>query len=312
MKYLFNFNDLFEKNNWVDTQEIGYRKFRKIMRTECSDFQLDDMPIYRSLKLYKDYYIITNNRERQSAYSANYYTLLFNNLPSWKRYPKRQHICTDTKFNYKGGESYRVIPFNGAKIGIVPADDMQADFFRYTKNGKILCDMSISDTIKLTIYYAWGLGNDIIQAMDSVTGGREKVKDIYEFCKGKVPEDDWTNFKHKIGYANIIYKRLENELNPTTSYTKRLKILTDVNELNKILRPNGLGIKCLDYKKYAQSPIIPPKTELGHGYGGRELWLDTDILLIKTDKFIEKFGMPELHKKTETEIDGKKIKIHYL
>jgi len=310
MKYLFSFNDLFEmKNNWVDTEKIGYREFRRIMRTECSDFNIDDTPIYRSVKLTGDYYIITNNRERQSAYATNYYTLLFNNLPSWKRYPKRQHICTDKPFKYRGGESYRVIPFNGAKVGIVPSDDMQGYFFKYTKNGKKLCDMSISNTTELTKYYAWSLADDVIQAISSVPGGKEKVKDIYELFQGKIPEDNWTNFKHKIGYANLIYKRLENELNPDAGYNKRLKVLTDIDELNKILRPYGLGIKCLDYKKYAQSKIVPPKTELGHGYGGRELWLDTHLLLIRTDKFIEKFGQPHINKLTETEIDGKKIKL---
>lgn len=39
-------------------------------------------PIYRSLNLKDDYYVIRNLKERKSAYEKNYYTLLFNNLPS--------------------------------------------------------------------------------------------------------------------------------------------------------------------------------------------------------------------------------------
>ena len=71
--------------------------------------------------------------QRESANTYNYYTVLFDNLPSWSEYPKRSKslICTselniafgysDTKEN---GALYIVIPKDNTKIGICPTYDI--------------------------------------------------------------------------------------------------------------------------------------------------------------------------------------------
>jgi hypothetical protein len=67
--------------------------------------------------------------ERKSENTANYYTLIFDNHPEMKQFPKRSRsfICateSDRAAGY-GGQSYiHVVPGNSAKIGDVGQEDM--------------------------------------------------------------------------------------------------------------------------------------------------------------------------------------------
>jgi hypothetical protein len=68
---------------------------------------------------------------RKSRNTSNYYTILFSNLPSWHSFPKRNNCLVattsyTTAFNY--GDVYLVLPFNGAKIGVCPSEDIWFSF----------------------------------------------------------------------------------------------------------------------------------------------------------------------------------------
>ena len=69
--------------------------------------------------------------ERISAYADyNYYTILINNLPAWKDYPKRA-IVGSTGFNkamFYGNNLYIMLPFDGSKIAICPSMDIFGSF----------------------------------------------------------------------------------------------------------------------------------------------------------------------------------------
>ncbi len=72
---------------------------------------------------------------RKSAYvGSNYYTLLMDNLPSWKQYPKRRESIVGTTNPSKAyeyadkGRIYVVFPKDGAKIGVCPDDDIFTSF----------------------------------------------------------------------------------------------------------------------------------------------------------------------------------------
>lgn len=66
-------------------------------------------------------------RSRKSRNTDNYYTIIMDNDPSWKIFPKRSEsfICS-TDFNYSKdyGNVYLVFPVNGTKIGQCPGRDM--------------------------------------------------------------------------------------------------------------------------------------------------------------------------------------------
>ena len=80
-----------------------------------------------------EYIIIDTNkgRPRVSANTQNYFTLLMDNLPSWKKYPKRSHsiICATDQENAKSyGTLYVVIPYDNTNIGIAPDGDIWWSF----------------------------------------------------------------------------------------------------------------------------------------------------------------------------------------
>ncbi len=95
-------------------------------------------------------------KPRKSAYvGSNYYTLLLDNLSSWKQYPKRSKsiICTTDKHKAEDyGSAYIVLPKDGSKIGVCPDDDIFTSFkylFSKSQNsymGEWSTDMSALST----------------------------------------------------------------------------------------------------------------------------------------------------------------------
>jgi hypothetical protein len=68
---------------------------------------------------------------RKSANTTNHYTLLIDNLPSWRGFPKRSQSIICSTSNDKAsmyGEVFVVFPIDGAKIGICPEDDIFFSF----------------------------------------------------------------------------------------------------------------------------------------------------------------------------------------
>jgi len=68
---------------------------------------------------------------RKSAHTKNYYTLLIDNLPAWKNYPKRSKsiVCTTNLATANiYGIVYIVFPFNGSKIGVCKGNDIWYSF----------------------------------------------------------------------------------------------------------------------------------------------------------------------------------------
>ena len=82
--------------------------------------------IYRGVQnSYGKYGYIKPTTERYSANTLNFYTLIINNHPIWKQYPKRQIIASTDQGDAMGyGYLYLVLPVNGAKIGICRNPDM--------------------------------------------------------------------------------------------------------------------------------------------------------------------------------------------
>ena len=108
------------RNLNIDDLEYHINKF-------CSNFSWNDAPIYRGIysrnQLELSNLMLFNPKviERESANTHNYYTWIIDSSPDWEEYPKRSKslICATDPWiceNF-GEQTYRVIPFNGAKIG---------------------------------------------------------------------------------------------------------------------------------------------------------------------------------------------------
>ena len=122
------------------TKAISNNKAIEIINKNCTDilkyYQKNNQYIYRGAPggpvcLFTD---PTKGKLRKSRDIPNYYTLLFDNLPAWKLYPKRSKslICTSNLNDARGfGVVYVVFPYNNAKIGVCPSSDIWSVFQKY-------------------------------------------------------------------------------------------------------------------------------------------------------------------------------------
>jgi hypothetical protein len=129
-----------ERSTILDHNEIN----ADLIYSQCAEAiaaMEEGFKIFKGLGNFRAKYLKTDPKKqsRISANTRNYYTLLMDNLPSWKNYPKRSQslICTndlkvaDFYSGYKNSEEsgpgnvYLVLPLSGnANFGICPYKDM--------------------------------------------------------------------------------------------------------------------------------------------------------------------------------------------
>lgn len=112
---------------------ISLEQAMETIRENCKDFLKKGSILYRGV-YDRDQIALSvspSDFKRKSRNTDNYYTLLIDNHPDWKSYPKRSKsiICTtDLKYATNMGTPYRVFPFDGSKLGICPKADMWESF----------------------------------------------------------------------------------------------------------------------------------------------------------------------------------------
>lgn len=125
----------------------------RIMRAIRNDCSVAVNASHRGIKIYKGLKIampskayLTNPKlmSRVSQNTENYYTLLMDNLPAWKLFPKRsQSLICSTKANtaFIYGHAYQIFPFDDAKIAICPRSDIWQSFPKITDTSHSMRDM---------------------------------------------------------------------------------------------------------------------------------------------------------------------------
>jgi hypothetical protein len=114
---------------------ISAQEAEDLIMTKCSA-SLQSTQIYRGVKSHSMNFALvdpTKGSPRISANTDNYYTLLIDNLPAWRAYPKRSKsiICsTSLSIADSYGTVYRVYPFNNAIIGVCTDIDIWDSFTR--------------------------------------------------------------------------------------------------------------------------------------------------------------------------------------
>ena len=147
MKFLYYLNERVLPNYLKKfehrTQYISENKARELIRAHCK--RGINSTIYRAFSRYMDtepYAFIDptkSNEPRVSRNTENYYTLIIDNDPRWKKFPRRSKsiICsTDKNRASSYGSVFRVIPYDTAKIGIVPASDIFYGFDLVSQKAK--------------------------------------------------------------------------------------------------------------------------------------------------------------------------------
>lgn len=133
---------ILEKNLWTGTEQITKNQAKEVFKQFCTEVDLEnDTKIIRVVDNIKQkcFLIDPSKYERRSANTLNYYTLVLNNAPNWKEYPKRKLICAignnywiDDEFVTEE-EAFRIIPFDGSKWGVCSKYDIW-DSFSYLES----------------------------------------------------------------------------------------------------------------------------------------------------------------------------------
>lgn len=221
-------------------------------------------PLMRGLPNYGNFKIVqpSQHRERESANTSNYYTLLTSNDPSWKHIPPRNRAIVGStqyaKASRYGSELYVMVPKNGTMIAQSPTVDFWGSF-----------NHAFGDDD-----YPLGNFNDNLSELFETAGiynsdsSYQKLKDSCKkfdtFIKNN---DNYNNFEDwyddKFNYSNTLYYAFRE----VGGYRGNL-----YEVLVKIFNPRNISIH-----KAGQT--------LNDGV---ETWVSDDCLMIEYDIFTDK------------------------
>jgi hypothetical protein len=214
------------KSTPLDLQEV-----EEIIKKNCSDslwmFE-SKTSIWRGVNnlnsiLGKDGVAIidTTKSERKSQNTSNWYTLIIDNSPKYKNYPKRSQslICTnDIEIAKAYGSPMAVIPFNDAKIGIVNNRDIWGKSIVIGDKRTYILDVNNY----FNMLKEFGLSDTNWQSFidfDKRLKTDEKFKDsVKNSIKGNPIESLLDDFVNKV---RKMYDDLEFELLTPKQYEKR-------------------------------------------------------------------------------------------
>jgi hypothetical protein len=239
-----------------------------ILRTKCSEaMSLNEPMVCRGMdKLSQDqeeeeFQLSTPSKfERTSANTSNEYTLLLDNLPSWKEYPKRSRslICSNAKgsrYAYGFGYVGIVIPFNGAKFGVCEQNDFwkSVDLLRnYSFDGPQALNLELQRVFERAGIKIPNKNTDYNKLMDALEFGTEWLRNNIDKQPGS---DDSKEFY----YRHWLVKCFRTVINGDETLFEFVE---------RVLDPVKNGFNLTDYtglQKYQNTT--------------REVWTDSDCII---------------------------------
>jgi hypothetical protein len=132
-KYLLEYQESDEWSKVGRGKPLTKDQAYEIIESKCKKTYkaaLDGYKIWRVTSSEKGDYTFVDTKDtkpRMSLNTANYYTLIINNDPSWSAFPKRNVIAsTEPRNPYPG--TYVLLPYDGTKIGVCLSYDIWMSF----------------------------------------------------------------------------------------------------------------------------------------------------------------------------------------
>jgi len=262
------------------SRSITKKKALNLIHTKCKDslylFKKTGLVIYRGVNSSSDdFYTISPSKfTRVSANTENYYTLINDNSPAWRDYPKRSKsvVCTtDHIMAYKYGTVYAVFPFDNAKIGVCSNEDYWSSFPFLASVIGIDLMLSFNDelrnTFNVSIVRKYTGTIDNIKTYSEL---REKFKKLDEFIKiydsGTIT-DIYPDYEYDKDYKNFIdLLRNQYSIDLFSKYY-------DFNDTEEYLR-YFLDPKLNKFKLKKVGSELPSDAEV---------WTDSDCVMIKME-----------------------------
>lgn len=256
------------EENLIKSQPINEEAESEIVKLLCGRFSSawnkyfkEEQEIWRGVKSSYDYgnIVVMTPGTRISQNVNNLYTRLMSEiLPEWKEYPKRSNsfICTNSDaLSSFYGDSYLVLPENGAKIGICPKADIW-DSFRLTLNHTSIPDFvaGMKEILSIATKKSENKINEIL-----INGTTEEIIKAF---------DKTTKYVHTS--AGLFYCiSADYELFNEFDSNKKLTLLEYVQ---KKLDPvkNNFSLTTIEQYK------LPSDSK-------RELWTDATCLMVKEE-----------------------------
>ncbi len=235
------------------TEDYAINFIKKNCGQARKAFMEKGIALYRGhINLSGDYGLIQPSKyERTSANTSNYYTLLMDNSPKWKNYPKRSQsiICGNTKSAAYPPNIFIVFPVDNSKIGVCPRYDLWDSFQDTYKRERSSVDMSMFN---------------------------EGLEEILRVYAKRSTDISWSAL-HKL------IKLTDSEI--AKEGTSKLRSL-DYNSLAKIMLSNKMNLsEVLDYiiDPVANNFKLITNTDKLPVNRIRECWTDGDSIIISTD-----------------------------
>lgn len=279
--------DLFEKEKFPHSR-VDVRDPESVIawcRENASEYMSNPTPIFRGDGFANAAIYHTDQINRISKNTRNYYTQWMDNHPDWDAYPKRSKslICTtDEEVAYGYHQNVmRVIPSNSCKIGVVPADDLwyafkpMRDFF---KNG--------------------GLTGSRTASMDNITNVLDRA---FSWTRSDDEQQDFVDHEYGHGESPLeqSWPMLQSQMKEVTTDLIRDRISANTHLPSSTLRAYTLLARKMEREGFdnlydALNVLMEPK--LNHFQvvspssvpdGNHELWIGGgDCLLIPAKSYL--------------------------
>ena len=230
-----------------------------IVHKNCRYYTRKSQSIYRGLGMQTDAFALLvqpSKYERESANTANYYTLLIDNSPKWINYPKRSKsiVCStsyDTARGY-GMTTCYVIPFRSANIGICS----ESDIWEFFHDGLDELKIDTLDSLNALLLSSYGALSDakLVKNKRLSEMPEKFFAQLKEFDKPKCKEFISQKYSRQVSLS---------------AWTHSGKTLTDY--LFEALDP----ITNLFTRRKIENFKVTSADK-----SGREVWTDSDSLLI--------------------------------
>jgi hypothetical protein len=177
------------------TARLSDEEFINLVKTKCKDFLANPKYLQRIKASYDGDYSYINPKlshrnplmkeEGAGGVFSSHHTLLMDNLPSWKGFPKRtQSIIGSINFGFEpsfGDHYYCIIPYDGANFAVAPDCDLWISSCEISNN-EYKFDDYFSDSFsqaRISDDTYDDMMNDIQKLYDDYLGGKEHQVSVY-------------------------------------------------------------------------------------------------------------------------------------
>lgn len=214
-------------------ENLELNKAMKLLNAHCTEaLPMLETPIWRSMKNHNEsiVYIDTTNSMRKSQNTSNHYTLLMDNSPYYKGWPKRSNsLIASTSKGYATafyGTLYALFPFNGTNIAVCPNRDIW----------ETRVDLSAFEGFESTTF-----------------------ETIADFCQNNLSLPDSS---YDALVAKLYTPRLENEINHYASFPRIVTAHNFIDYMNKQMSPAAVGMKLQSISEFAVGPYTSLSREV--------------------------------------------------